>query len=156
MQAIESGAPAANARYASSVIRKAADIIDETVKAGEEWTVYDALRRATDEYRAMEAERNNTERSCGMVALLKDIGKFVKDHPSANDVHFPGEWSPVGTWSSNVDPKTVTSTLREAAPAIAEDVRQWTERVEAARRKVQALNLSEEEVLEEVRKTRGK
>ena len=156
MQAIESGAPAANARYASSVIRKAADIIDETVKAGEEWTVYEALRQATDEYRATEAERDETQRSYGMVALLKDIGKFVRGRPSANDVHFPSGWGLVGTWSNSVGLKTVTSTLREAAPVIGEDIRQWTARVEAARRKVQALNLNEEEVLEEVRQVRGK
>lgn len=156
MQAIESRAPAANARYASSVIRRAADIIDETVKAGEEWTVYDALRQATDEYRATESERDNKERSYGMVPLLKDVGKFVRDHASAKGVQFLDDWTPVSTWSNSVEAETVTATLREAAPVIAENVQQRTTRVEAALKQVHALNLSEEEVLEEVRQVRGK
>jgi hypothetical protein len=156
MQPIEKGAPAANARYASRVITEAADIIDEATKRVEQCTVYDALKQATDEYRAEEAESNETKRSYGMVALIKDIGKYVKEHPSATDVHFPDDWEPVSRWSNSTDPETVTATLREAAPAIAEHVRAWTARVEANRRKVQALNLSEEDVLEEVRKVRGK
>ena len=156
MQATESSTPAANARYASTVITEAACIIDKAAKAGHEWSVYDALRQATDEYGARETERNETDRTYGMVALLNDLGKYIKGHPTALEVHFPDDWTLVSRWSHCTDPETVTATLREAAPAMAEDVRKWTARVEAARRKVQALNLSEEEVLEEVRKVRGK
>ena len=156
MQATESSTPAANARYASSVLTKAADIIDGTVKRDEEWTVHDALRQATDEYSTREKERNETDRSYGMVALLKDLGKYIKHHPTSEDVRFSDDWAPVAQWSQSMKAETVTATLREAAPAIAEEVREWTARVEAARSKVQALNLSEDEVLEEVRKVRGK
>lgn len=115
MQAIESDAPAANARYAVFVIKRAADIIDEKVKADEEWTVCIALRRATAEYKATEEDLTNTERSYGMVALMKDIGNFVREHPSACNVHFPDDWSPVSTWSNSVDPEMVVSALREGA-----------------------------------------
>ena len=156
MQATESNTPTANARYASTVITEAANIIDEAVKAGHEWTVYDALRQATDEYGASETQRNETDRSYGMAALLKDLGNYIKDHPSADKARFPDDWTPVSRWSNSTDPATVAATLREAAPAIAEDISKRTTRWEAARRKVQALNLSEEEVLEEVRKVRGK
>ena len=156
MQAIKSGAPAANGRYASHVITEAADIIDEATKRVEQCTVYDALKQATDAYRAQEVEKNDTNRSYGMVALIKDLGKYVKEHPTATDVHFPDDWTPVSRWSNSTDPGTVTATLREAAPAIAKHVMEWTARVEAARTKVQALNLSEEEVLQEVKMARGK
>ena len=156
MQAAESSTPAANSRYASTVITEAADIIDKAVKRGQEWSLYDALRQATDEYGASETQRNETDRSYGMVALLKDLGNYIKDHPSADKSRFPDDWTPVSRWSNSTDPATVTTTLREAASAMAEDVRKRTARWEAARRRVQALNLSEEEVLEEVRKVRGK
>ena len=150
MQATERGTPAANARYVSTVITEAACIIDKTAKAGHEWSVYDALRQANNEYGAREAERNDANRSYGMTALLSDLGKYIEGHPTALEVHFPEDWTPVSRWSHGTDPETVTATLREAAPAIAEDVRKWTARAEAAQRKVQVLNLSEEEVLEEI------
>ena len=156
MQATESNTPATNAQYASTVITEAACIIDKAAKAGQEWSVYDALRQATDEYSAGETERKETNRTYGMVALLNDLGKFIKGHPTALEVHFPDDRTPVSRWSHRTDPETVTATLREAAPAIAEDIGKRTARWDAARRKVQALNLSEEQVLEEVRKVRGK
>ena len=76
MQATESSTPAANARYASSVMKDAADIIDKAVKRGQQWSVYDALRQATGEYGARETQSNETDRSYGMVALLKDLNSI--------------------------------------------------------------------------------
>ena len=156
MQGTESSTPAANARYASTVLTKSADIIDKALKKGHEWSVYDALRQATDEYGACETQRSEADRSYGMTALLNDLGIYIRDHPTATEVRFPDEWTPVSQWSHSTAPETVTATLREAAPAIAEDVRKRTAQWEAARSKVQALNLSEEEVLEELRIIRGR
>ena len=156
MQATESNTPAVNARYASTVITEAAYIIDKAAKAGQQWSVYDALRQAADEYGARETERKETNRTYGMAALLNDLGNYIKGHPTALTVHFPDDWTPLNRWSHGTDSETVTATLREAAPAIAEDVMKRTAWWDAARRKVQALNLSEEEVLEEVRKVKGK
>ena len=66
-------------------------LIDKAAKAGHEWSIYDALRQAADEYGARETERNETDRTYGMVALLNDLGKYIKDHPTALEVHFPDD-----------------------------------------------------------------
>ena len=153
MQATENSTPAANARYASTVITEAASIIDKAANAGHEWSVYNALRQANDEFGARETERNDANRSYGMTALLKDLQDYAKEHQDTLEVHFPNDRTPV---IENTDPEAITAALREAAPAISEHVRIRSVRWEAAREKVQALNLSEEEVLEELRMLRGK
>lgn len=153
MQTTDYSDAASNARYASTVLVKTADIIDRASRKSDPWTLDDTLRQATSEYDREAAA--GTKRRYGVIPLVKAVGRYLEDHAGIQREPDEREETLARRWCDSTDAEKVAATLRNAAPAIAEEVRTQTAQQEAALEKLDAANLSEKEVLELVREVRA-
>ena len=115
--------PSINARFAATVLNRAADLIDDAATRAElDGSVVGALQRARDEFLAAETRKQKSSRTYGLPWLLKDFGEYVK---SRYPEHAPS-FTPVSDWNDATPPATMAKTLREAALALSRMVAERT------------------------------
>ena len=115
--------PSINANFATTVINRAADIINAAdTTAGEVCNAFPALQQAGDEVIASESHNQKTSRTYGWPRLMNDLRDYITGlHPE-----HAGSFGPVSDWSSTTDPSVVAQTLRTAALQIARQVEERT------------------------------
>lgn len=124
MTTAESQAPEINWAFATTVLNRAADIVESS--AGDPdgpCHVIDALGQARDEFLAGESKGENRLRSYGLPYLRRDLGGYIKDrYPEYRDT----EWNPISDWSRGTQPADAAQTLRDAAHCIGTLVKERT------------------------------
>jgi AcrR family transcriptional regulator len=112
-----------DAETAKQVILRAAEILESPEEHQQEIpAVIEAVRAAWTEFLDGESETHRNKRTYHRAQMINDVKWHVAVHGGAdtNSLH------PIHDWEQTLPPDAVAETLKEAARAIAEEVRQRT------------------------------
>ena len=104
----------ANARFAATIINRAADIVIQAPRPPSGDYAFAALQQARDECLASEGSKANQFRAYSFSQLLNDLAQHIRARYPA----YSQAIAPIGEWSRATPPETVAAALRAAAGTI--------------------------------------
>ena len=114
------------------------------------WTAAIALEEADREFRN---QNGHGEMKFSLTALINSLNRHFD---SEEERHNRSPQSPLETLAPGCNAETAATTLREAAPKVAKEVREWTLRTEQTLLEIVQLPINQEDVREAVREAKRK
>lgn len=144
---------AANARYTEAVMNRAADIIEDLSARGLDWSAETALETAGQEIRDRNRRDLNALRFTGR-AVINTLNQHLESASEPEPRKGKGPYAALESMGGGRSAKAA-EILRETASELAKEVHQSSIRTEEVLEKLWKLELTEEDVLEELRKVRA-